>query len=150
MKGDLVVNRKIYVESFIQAPIDKLWSYTQSPEIHQQWDLRFSEITYLPKNSEEELQRFLYKTNIGFGLSIAGEGESYGLKESKGVLTSSLKFSSDNPISLISEGSGFWRYIPTERGVKFLTLYDYRTRFGLFGRFFDRIVFRPLIGWATA
>ncbi|HIW32027.1 MAG TPA: DoxX-like family protein [Candidatus Paenibacillus intestinavium] len=148
--GDNLMAKKIYVESMISAPIDKLWQYTQSPDLHQQWDLRFSEITYIPKPTEDERQKFLYKTNIGFGISIAGEGESYGAKESKGVLTSSLKFSSDQPISLISEGSGFWRYIPTNEGVKFLTLYDYETRFGILGRFVDRVAFRPLICWAMA
>ncbi|MCR8659908.1 DoxX-like family protein [Paenibacillus endoradicis] len=144
------MGKKIYVETYISAPIDKLWLYTQSPDLHQQWDLRFSEIIYIPKNNEDERQKFLYKTNIGFGVSIAGDGESYGSKESKGILTSSLRFSSDQPISLISEGSGFWRYIPTNEGVKFLTLYDYKTRFGILGRIVDRVAFRPLIGWATA
>ena len=30
------------------------------------------------------------------------------------------------------------------------TWYDYRTRFGLAGRLLDQVLFRPLIGWATA
>jgi len=34
--------------------------------------------------------------------------------------------------------------------VRFLTWYDYRTRFGIVGRLLDKIAFRPLIGWATA
>jgi hypothetical protein len=34
--------------------------------------------------------------------------------------------------------------------VRFLTWYDYDTRFGRCGRAFDRLVFRPLLGWATA
>jgi hypothetical protein len=143
-------SKPIYVEAFIQAPIDALWKHTQTPELHQQWDLRFSEITYIPKSSETEPQRFLYKTNIGFGLSVAGEGETVGTREKDGVLTSSLKFSSANPISLIREGAGFWRYIPVEGGVRFLTRYDYRTRFGTLGGWIDRLVFRPLMGWATA
>jgi hypothetical protein len=143
-------SKPIYVEAFIQAPIDALWKHTQTPELHQQWDLRFSEITYIPKSTGTEPQRFLYKTNIGFGLSVAGEGETVGTKEKEGVLTSSLKFSSANPISLIREGAGFWRYIPTEGGVRFLTRYDYQTRFGTLGGWFDRFVFRPLMGWATA
>src|SRR5690606_30812489 len=33
---------------------------------------------------------------------------------------------------------------------RFLTWYDYRTRFGALGRLFDGAVFRPLMGWATA
>src|SRR5205823_6848649 len=52
--------------------------------------------------------------------------------------------------SLIREGSGYWQYIPTAKGVRFLTWYDYRTRFGALGRLLDAAVFRPLLGWATA
>jgi len=144
------MGKKIYVETFIKAPIDSVWEYTQNPQLHQQWDLRFSEINYLPKVNEQDRQKFLYRTNIGFGLSIAGEGESYGTKEVDGVRTSSLVFGTEQRISLIELGSGFWRYIPKNGGVTFLTLYDYRTRFGWLGRYFDSIVFRPMIGWATA
>ncbi|NEW07899.1 hypothetical protein GK047_18020 [Paenibacillus sp. SYP-B3998] len=142
--------KPIYVEIVIKAPMETLWTYTQTPEIHQQWDLRFSEITYIPKSYEEQSQRFVYKTNIGFGLSIAGEGETVGSIEKEGILTSSLKFSSANPISLISEGNGYWRYVPTDDGIRFLTRYDYRTRFGVFGSWLDRFLFRPIMGWATA
>ncbi|GIP40231.1 membrane protein [Paenibacillus sp. J31TS4] len=140
----------IYVERLINAPLDALWTYTQTPELHQQWDLRFSEITYLPKSGEEQPQRFLYKTRIGFGLAIAGEGETVGTKEKDGVLTSSLKFSSAQPISLIEKGAGYWRYVPTEGGIRFLTRYDYKTRFGPLGSWIDRVLFRPVMGWATA
>ncbi|UKS25347.1 DoxX-like family protein [Paenibacillus sp. HWE-109] len=146
-----MLNRKpIYVEILMKVPMETLWTYTQKPNLHQQWDLRFSEITYIPKSHEEQPQRFVYKTNIGFGLSIAGEGESVGNKERDGIMTSSLKFSSPNPISLILEGAGFWRYVPTVEGVRFLTRYDYRTRFGPFGAWIDRFIFRPIMGWATA
>ena len=65
-------------------------------------------------------------------------------------LTSALKFWSDDPKSLIREGSGYWKYIPSENGIKFLTWYDYSTRFGAMGRALDAIIFRPLMGWATA
>jgi len=34
--------------------------------------------------------------------------------------------------------------------VRFLTWYDYETRFGPLGRALDRCLFRPLLGWATA
>jgi hypothetical protein len=67
-----------------------------------------------------------------------------------GSLTSALKFASDAPLSIIREGSGYWKYIPTGSGVRFLTWYDYRTRFGVAGAVFDHLIFRPLIGWATA
>jgi hypothetical protein len=67
-----------------------------------------------------------------------------------GSSTSALKFGSDESLSIITEGGGYWKYIPTEEGVRFLTWYDYRTRFGAAGAFFDRLIFRPLMGWATA
>jgi uncharacterized membrane protein YphA (DoxX/SURF4 family) len=51
---------------------------------------------------------------------------------------------------LIREGSGYWKYVPTSQGIRFLTWYDYRTRFGPAGAAFDRLIFRPLLGWATA
>jgi hypothetical protein len=51
---------------------------------------------------------------------------------------------------LIEEGSGYWKYVPTAGGVRFLTWYNYRTRFGAAGRLIDRLLFRRLIGWATA
>ena len=92
-----------------------------------------------------------YSTRIGFGLKINGEGESTGTREDvTGVRTSALSFWSSDPKSLIEEGSGYWQYHPTASGIRFLTWYDYRTRFGSFGRFLDRVLFRPLIGWATA
>lgn len=37
-----------------------------------------------------------------------------------------------------------------ERGIRFSTQYDYKTRFGLAGAWFDRLLFRPLFGLATA
>lgn len=34
--------------------------------------------------------------------------------------------------------------------MRFITAYDYRTRFGRLGAIVDRVAFRPLLGWATA
>ncbi|MGH9419716.1 MAG: hypothetical protein ACRD3J_07070 [Thermoanaerobaculia bacterium] len=141
----------IYVEILIRAPINVLWSHTQTPELHQKWDLRFSRIDYLPKRDDTESQRFRYATRIGFGLQINGEGESIGERDlADGSRSSSLKFGSEALLSIIREGSGYWKYIPTKDGIVFLTWYDYRTRFGAVGALFDRLAFRPLIGWATA
>jgi uncharacterized membrane protein YphA (DoxX/SURF4 family) len=141
----------IYVEILVRAPIDVLWSHTQTPGLHERWDLRFSRIEYLPRHGQSEPQRFQYATRIGFGLEISGEGETVGQRDSTdGSSTSALKFGSDEPLSIIREGSGYWKYIPTDDGVRFLTWYDYRTRFGAVGAYFDRLIFRPLIGWATA
>ena len=143
-------SKPIYVEIMIQSEMDELWDATQKPELHEQWDLRFSSITYLPKE-ENQPQHFEYKTNIGFGLNIAGWGKSVGTFHAEdGSRTSSLHFGTDQAISIIREGKGYWKYKPEQHSIKFLTQYDYKTNFGRIGRFFDGLVFRPLIGWATA
>jgi DoxX-like family len=140
----------IYVEIPIHASMDELWEKTQNPELHQRWDLRFTQIEYLPRQGEEP-QRFLYRTRVGFGLKIDGEGESVGERDGdKGERTSSLKFWSEDPKSLIKTGSGYWKYVPDENAIRFFTWYDYETSFGAFGKLIDRWVFRPLLGWATA
>lgn len=40
---------RVYVEILVRAPMDLLWSHTQTPGLHEKWDLRFSRIDYLPK-----------------------------------------------------------------------------------------------------
>src|SRR5437868_842949 len=155
----------IYVEIPIRASMEELWEKTQNPQLHQRWDLRFTQIEYLPRKGDEP-QRFLYGTRIGFGLNIDGQGESIGEREGEaGARTSSLKFWSEDAKSLIKTGSGYWKYVP-EGGLKrvgfermgvdarpyirFFTWYDYETRFGAFGKLIDKCLFRPLLGWATA
>ena len=141
----------IYVEIVIADQLEHVWRLTQDPALHQRWDLRFSQIQYLPRSGPSEPQRFLYETRIGFGLNIKGTGESIGERAgADGDTTSSLQFASADPKSLMREGSGYWRYIPTPAGLRFLTWYDYSVRFGAAGRLVDRVVFRPLMGWATA
>jgi uncharacterized membrane protein YphA (DoxX/SURF4 family) len=139
----------IYVEIPIRAGMDELWEKTQNPQLHQRWDLRFTQIDYLPRQGEEP-QGFLYGTRIGFGLRIDGRGESVGERDGDGARTSSLKFWSEDPKSLIKTGSGYWKYVPSKNAIRFFTWYDYETRFGVFGKLVDRCVFRPLLGWATA
>ena len=140
----------LYVEIPISTSMDELWEKTQNPELHQRWDLRFTEIEYLPRKTDEP-QKFLYRTRIGFGLKIDGKGESTGTRDGDGGgRTSSLKFWSEDPKSLIKVGSGYWKYVPAGNVIRFLTWYDYETRFGPIGKILDRCLFRPLLGWATA
>ena len=170
----------IYVEIPILASMEELWEKTQNPQLHERWDLRFTQIEYLPRKGNEP-QRFLYRTRIGFGLKIDGQGESTGERDGDaGTRTSSLKFWSEDPKSLIKTGSGYWKYVPglthaigidrvdadplTSLGVgrptalepgkayaiRFFTWYDYEVRFGAFGKLIDRCFFRPMLGWATA
>ncbi|CAN5591547.1 DoxX-like family protein [soil metagenome] len=115
----------VYVECEIHAPIEQVWRLTQTPELHERWDLRFTRIEYLPESSPDAPQRFLYSTRIGFGVAISGEGESVGESNLKaGTRTSALKFWSDDSISLIREGSGYWQYRPADTGTNFHTRYD--------------------------
>ncbi len=135
----------IYVEILIQAELDKVWQLTQQPDLHQRWDPRFTRINYLPRPDPELSQYFLYETRIGFGLSINGTGESVGRRAANdGDTTSALRFASNDPKSLIRKGSGYWRYVPAERGLRFFTWYDYQVGasnrrwgklFGYSGRF---------------
>jgi len=143
--------RPLYIETKINCDFDTLWTNTQEPSIHQQWDLRFTEIEYLPKNDPTDPQKFLYSTKVGFGIKVDGIGESVATKtKDNGESTSVLKFSSDSKISLIKNGSGYWKYVPEADGIKFFTGYDYETRWGLFGKLIDKFIFRPLMIWATA
>jgi len=142
----------LYVELPMRTEMERLWQLTQDPALHQRWDLRFSIIRYLPKPNENAPQQFLYETRIGFGLAIAGEGESTGTRSgTTGERTSALRFWSADAKSLIRTGSGYWKYIPTgDSTIRFFTWYDYQTRFGLVGELLDAALFRPIMGWATA
>lgn len=140
----------LYVETRVRAGLETLWERTQAPDRHQRWDLRFTEITYLPR-TDGEPQRFRYATRVLPFLTVSGTGVAAGERERPdGTRTSALRFSSAHPLSLLAEGSGYWRYVPDGDGVRFLTGYDYRPRWGRFGALADRLVLRPLMGWATA
>lgn len=130
--------------------MDDLWAATQDPARHQRWDVRFGNITYLPR-PEGEAQRFVYATTVAPGVSIAGTGESLGDRHRPdGSRWSGLRFWADDRRSLIEAGAGYWRYVPTDDGIRFLTRYDYRPRWGRPGELLDRTLFRPVFGWATA
>lgn len=142
--------KPIYVEIDIQAPLEDAWTYTQNPKLHEQWDLRFTSITYLEKTSPEAPQTFTYETKVMPGVKVSGWGESKGTHHKEnGTKTSSLHFGTPQKISPIAEGKGYWQYIPHESGLTFLTQYDYDVRYGKLGEVFDKI-FRPVMGWATA
>ncbi len=137
--------RALYVETVIRTDLETLWRYTQDPELHERWDLRFARIEPLPGSPG----RFLYATKF-LGLVISGTGSHAGERtRPDGSRTSALRFASDDALSLIESGSGYWRYTPTDDGVRFVTGFDYSTRWGAFGWFTD-LLFRPLFGWMTA
>lgn len=112
--------------------------------------MRFGLIKYLTR-VDGEPQRFTYATTVAPGFTVAGTGESLGERDRPdGSRWSGLKFWADDRRSLIAAGAGYWRYVPTDDGVRFITRFDYRTRFGFAGEAADRVAFRPLFGWATA
>ncbi|MFE8910608.1 hypothetical protein [Streptomyces globisporus] len=140
----------LYIEALIRTDPERLWERTQDPAQHRRWDLRFTEISLLP-GPAGSAQRFRYATRVLPFLTVAGTGTSAGERErAHGERVSALRFASPERLSLLAEGSGYWRYVPTAGGIRFLTGYDYRTRWGRFGTVADRLVFRPLMGWATA
>ena len=141
----------LYIETKIIGDMETLWNYTQDPGFHEKWDLRFSSIQYLPKKKPNDPQEFLYHTQIGLGLQVNGFGESLAVvTKGRGERTSALKFWSEEKISIIEKGAGYWKYVPEKDGIKFYTGYDYSTRWGFFGKIIDRYIFRPLMVWATA
>lgn len=141
----------IYVQAEISTTMDTLWEYTQNPALHTEWDIRFTDISYLPKNEQDDLQQFLYMTKIGFGIEIDGTGETVGqFIGTSGERMSSLYFQTKHPLSLIKAGRGYWKYTPSGERIKFETQYDYETAFGKMGEVIDRLLFRPLLGKATA
>lgn len=145
-----MAKKPIYVEIEIQDDIDRIWEYTQQPKLHEQWDLRFSSIQYNDRLPGETLQTFTYSTKVMPGIQVSGWGESKGTHEKEsGEKTSSLHFGTEQLLSPIAEGSGYWRYVPNEEGTTFLTQYDYDVRFGVVGKLFDQL-FRPFMGWGTA
>ncbi|WP_017626575.1 hypothetical protein [Nocardiopsis chromatogenes] len=140
----------LYIEARIRTGIDLLWERTRNPGPHARWDLRFTEIRPLPRLIGEP-ERFTYRTRLVGPLEVSGTGVSAGERDRPdGTRTSALRFASDHPLSPIAEGRGYWRYIPDGDGVRFLTGYDYRPHRGRIGRAADRLLFRPLMGWATA
>ncbi|GAA2532554.1 hypothetical protein [Pilimelia columellifera] len=143
------MSESLYIETLVRVPMNEIWRLTQDPDQHQRWDLRFGSISALT-GSAGGCRGFRYALTVWPGRVISGEGVTVSERwRSDGSCTSVLRFSSQDPLSLVSEGVGFWRYLPTAGGIRFLTRYRYEPRWGRLGRQVDR-VFRPLLGWATA
>jgi hypothetical protein len=140
-----VGKRQIYVETVIDADVDRVWAATQDPAQHVRWDVRFSSITPGPTDADGSTPfRYVRRTPVhtveGTGVSI---GERHGADGSR---TSALRFATDDVLSPIRAGRGYWRYLPTADGrTRFVTGYDYDSGWGPLD-----LVVRPLLGWATA
>jgi len=135
----------LYIETLIAAPLPDVWRLTRDPSQHARWDVRFSRIERYGLDG-----RFRYATRVLPGLTVSGVGFTTGERHwLNGCATSALRFECTHPLSLIRSGAGYWRYVPTDNGIRFLTGYDYVPGWGRLGPVADR-VFRPLFGWATA
>ena len=98
---NMVKRKPIYVEIQIQADIENVWDASQKPDMHEQWDLRFSSITYLPKE-EGKPQEFVYSRTVGPFINVRGWGKSVGsFHNEDGTRSSSLKFETEKWISPI-------------------------------------------------
>lgn len=142
-------HKPIYVETSICAPMERVWTLSQDPALHARWDLRFSRI--IPTGGDDQgLLHFRYEFRLPVRI-IRGNGTSLGHRHrSDGRATSVLKFDTADPLSPIGPGSGYWRYVPTADGLRFITGYNYQPGMGALGRVLDSQVFRPALGWATA
>jgi len=140
-----VARRGIHVEVDIAAPMERVWALTQDPASHSRWDLRFSAITPTASASDG-IQRFTYERSVLIH-TIAGTGVSLGERfRPDGTRTSALRFSTNDRLSPLQSGRGYWRYTPLPNGgIRFVTGFDYDSGWGPID-----VVVRPVIGWATA
>jgi len=142
-------DRALYVEIRIRASLDTVWELTQDPHRHVRWDARFSAIRP-GRIREDGAQEFTYERGLGVH-TIRGTGVSLGTRHGRGgERTSALIFDSADPLSPLRRGRGYWRYIPTADGVRFLTGYDYEPGWGALGRALDPLLVRPFVWWLTA
>lgn len=137
-------SRGIYVETAIRADLHAVWNATQDPIQHARWDLRFSEIS--PSGtSESGASTFTYERRVPFH-TVRGTGVSLGEKDGlDGARTSALRFQTEDRLSPIAAGRGYWRYASDGKITVFITGYDYTPGWGVLDVFV-----RPLLGWATA
>jgi hypothetical protein len=136
----------ISVEIEIRSSIERVWQLTQQPTLHPRWDLRFSSI-----EPTQELAgggyRFRYERRLPLH-TIVGTGTSVGERSRPdGTRTSALRFTTDDWLSPLGQGRGYWRYVPSATGVTFITGYDYAPGWG---RLLDALILRRFIGWMTA
>jgi hypothetical protein len=137
----------VYVETLIRAPMECVWQLTQDPGLHSRWDLRFSAIHRLPGELPSGGYRFRYDRRMPLH-TITGTGTALGERESAdGSRTSALRFDTADRLSPLGDGRGYWRYVPTPDGIRFITGFDYTPGWG---GLLDRFVVRRLIGWMTA
>ncbi|MEQ6896057.1 SRPBCC family protein [Microbacterium sp. KR10-403] len=96
------------------------------------------------------LRRSGYELDLGIH-TIRGTGVSLGEKsQAGGARTSALLFDTDDRLSPLGAGRGYWRYVPHPEGVRFITGYDYEPGYGAIGRVLDRLLIRRIVWRMTA
>jgi hypothetical protein len=141
---------RLYRETHIRADLDELWAHTQDPVTRLRWDLRFRSVEPLPRTAGGP-RRFTCAWRVLPLLTVPAAGVAAGERDRPdGTRVCALRFSSRHPLSPVAEASAYWRYVPDAQGVRLLTGYEYRPRGGAFGAVADRVLLRPLTGWATA
>jgi hypothetical protein len=142
-------DRALYVEILVRASLEEVWRLTQDPASHVRWDARFSDI--VPQRTRPDGAReFRYELDLAVH-TIRGTGVSLATRAGHaGERTSALLFDTEDVLSPLGTGRGYWRYVPTPDGVRFLTGYDYAPGWGVLGRLFDPLIVRPFVWWLTA
>lgn len=137
--------KPIHVRVRLKTTLRELWDFTQNHHLHPSWDHRFSRIEMLADEITTGTT-MKYEKDLG-PVTIRGFGR-YALH--RPLKQSTFEFWSEDWRSLITRGAGLWRYTELPCGsVEFATSYTYAVRWGLLGRVFDRLVFRPLFQWYT-
>ncbi|AKU93947.1 hypothetical protein AKJ09_00611 [Labilithrix luteola] len=143
----------LHVRVRLAATLERVWNVTQDHRLHPTWDHRFDRIVMDHETDDASATelgtpdpRIQTGTTMRYektllGMTIRGYGR---YKLHKPMRQSTFEFGSSDPRSLIEKGVGLWLYTDLGDGrVEMSTSYTYEPRWGLFGRLFDRWVFRP-------
>lgn len=143
--------RPIHVRVRLRASLERVWNVTQDHRLHPRWDRRFDRITM--DHGEAESPLGMPDPRIGEGTTMTYEKSVLGVvirgtgtyRLHKPLRQSTFAFGSEDVRSLIRSGVGLWLYRDVGGGVvEMSTSYTYDVRWGVFGRAFDALVFRPL------
>jgi len=116
-----------------------VWRHPRT-ELTSLGDLRFHEEsnTYLA-HREASPNDSTTQRGLGSDYKLSVKVRVHGNREeATGLRTSAAQVLVGGLEIIDREGSGYWQYIRHENGVRFLTWYDYRTRFGAMGRLLDQ------------
>ena len=132
----------VQVQVDLVTTLERLWTITQDHRLHPRWDHRFSRIEMLADDIRTGTT-MRYEKRLVPGVTIRGFGR---YKLHRPMRQSTFEFWSEDPRSLIRRGVGLWLYRPLGDGtIRFSTAYTYEVRWGVLGRWIDRLVLRPFM-----